>query len=178
MKTQPPLTVTLRKIRRHNPCEDGWKKLLKHLGKTKADTEPLSLLTILDSNGIDDAIWCLHALPETEDWRVRLFAVACADQVKHLMTDKRSIAALDVSRRYALGFATIDELSMAYAAAYYAATDAARGTAYAAARGTAYAAARGKSRDKQRTLFLAYFCAPLPKGHYVEYYKNQNKESL
>ena len=52
------MKTTLNKIRKHSPCADGWQKLLTSLGKTKADDEPLSLLTILDSNGLDDAIWC------------------------------------------------------------------------------------------------------------------------
>jgi len=39
------ITTTLNEIKKHCPCEDGWKKLLKHLGKTKADDEPLPLVT-------------------------------------------------------------------------------------------------------------------------------------
>lgn len=54
-------TTTLAEIRAEGPCEDGWVKLLSHLGKTKADDEPLSLLTVLESNGFDDALWCLRA---------------------------------------------------------------------------------------------------------------------
>ena len=54
-------TTTLSEIRAQGPCEDGWQKLMKHLGKTKADDAPLELLTILDSNGLDDALWCLRA---------------------------------------------------------------------------------------------------------------------
>jgi len=29
-------TTTLERIRAASPCEDGWRKLLAHLGKTKA----------------------------------------------------------------------------------------------------------------------------------------------
>ena len=44
----------------------GWmEKLLSNLGKTAADDEPLSLITILDSNGLDDAPWCLRAVTGT-----------------------------------------------------------------------------------------------------------------
>lgn len=35
--------TTLNKIRAHSPCASGWEKLLNHLGKTKADDEPLAL---------------------------------------------------------------------------------------------------------------------------------------
>ena len=59
------------------------------------------------------------------DKQLRLFAVRCARRVQHLMTDPRSVAALDVAERYAKGEATDDELSAARAAAMSAATDAA-----------------------------------------------------
>ena len=123
------MKTTLNKIRAHSPCADGWGKLLKHLGKTKADDEPLSIITILDSNGLDDALWCLRAV-EGHDRERRLFAVWCARQVQHLMADKRSIAALDVAEKYANGRASGDEL----AAARDAAMDAAWAAAWAAAR--------------------------------------------
>ncbi|MCA6423836.1 MAG: hypothetical protein IM568_13640, partial [Flavobacterium sp.] len=51
------MTTTLNKIKAHSPCKDGWDKLLNHLGKTHADDEPLSIATILQSNGIKDALW-------------------------------------------------------------------------------------------------------------------------
>ena len=55
--------TTLNAIREHSPCCDGWEKLLAHLGKTRADGAPLALATILNSNGLYDALWCLRALP-------------------------------------------------------------------------------------------------------------------
>jgi len=111
------ITTTLNKIRDHKPCEDGWEKLLKYLGKTSADDEPLPLLTILDSNGLDDTLWCLRTVPEhNKEWR--LFAVWCARKVQHLMKDPRSLAALDVAERYAEGRATDNELKTARAAAW------------------------------------------------------------
>ena len=113
-------TTTLYAIRAHCPCATGWTKLLAHLGKTKADDEPLHLLTILDSNGIDDALWCLRAMPE-HDRHWRLYAVWCARQVQHLMADPRSIAALDVAERHATGAATDAELGAAWEAAVAAA---------------------------------------------------------
>jgi hypothetical protein len=48
--------TTLNKIRAKSPCSEGWTKLLAHLGKTKADDAPISITTILDSNGLDDAL--------------------------------------------------------------------------------------------------------------------------
>ena len=134
--------TTLNKIRAFKPCEDGWKKLLQHLNKTKSDDAPLSIITILDSNGLSDALWCLRAV-EGYDREIRLYAVWCARQVQHLMTDPRSIAALDVAERYACGHATEDDLRKARDAAW--AAWASAGTAWAAwsaARASAGAAAR------------------------------------
>lgn len=70
-------TTTLNQIRKRHPCANGWKKLLKHLGKTEADDKPLSLLTILESNGLDDALWCLRTISGHDD-EIRAFATWCA----------------------------------------------------------------------------------------------------
>ena len=103
------LTTTLNRIREHNPCLLRWKKLLKHLGKTEPDDEPLTYLTILESNGLDDALWCCSVEPKYDkEWR--LYAVWCARRVQHLMTDPRSLKALDVAEAYAYGNASDEEL--------------------------------------------------------------------
>jgi hypothetical protein len=142
------MKTTLNAIRKHGPCEDGWKKLLRHLGKTQADDEPLSIATILDSNGLDDALWCLRAV-EGCDREIRLYAAWCARQVQHLMTDPRSLAALDVAERYAQGLATDEELRDALDAAR-AAGDAARAAAWASAAAAAWAAARQSQAARLR----------------------------
>ncbi len=151
------ITTTLNKIRVHSPCQEGWGKLLKHLGKTKADDEPLPFAVIVESNGLEDALWCCRTAPERDrEWR--LFAVWCARRVQHLMIDTRSVAALDVAERFARGEATVEELAAARDAARDAAWDAARGAAWGAARdaawGAAWAAAwdaaRGAARDAAR----------------------------
>ena len=108
--------TTLNKIRAHQPCQEGWEKLLRHLGKTQADDEPLDLLTILASNGLDETLGCLRTLPE-HDALWRLYAVGCARKVQHLLTDPRSLNALDVAQRHARGKATDQELAEACAAA-------------------------------------------------------------
>jgi hypothetical protein len=137
--------TTLNKIRAQGPCADGWAKLLRHLGKTQADDEPLALVTILDSNGLDDALWCLRAC-DGIDREARLYAVWCVRQVQHLLTDPRSLTALDVAERYAEGEATDKELTAAWAAAWDAERAAAgaaatRAAAWAAALAAAWAAA-------------------------------------
>ena len=131
------ITTTLNRIREHSPCHEGWTKLLKHLGKTQADDEPLPYAVIARSNGIDDALWCCRAEPD--QWKIwRLFAVWCARQVEYMMEDERSKNALNVAERHANGEATDDELTAAWAAARAAALDAARAAARDAARDAAW----------------------------------------
>ena len=59
------MKTTLNKIRKHSPCAQGWAKLLATLNKTKADDENVSFLTILESNGLDDAL--ITAAPDLLD---------------------------------------------------------------------------------------------------------------
>lgn len=108
--------TTLNEIRKFFPCQTGWEKLLRSLGKTAADDEPLSLLAILDSNGIDDAIWAFKAVKGYEKEK-RLFAVACCREVQHLMTDPRSVAAVDAAEKFANGEISERELRKAAVAA-------------------------------------------------------------
>ena len=134
------ITTTLNAIRNHDPCNDGWSKLLQHLGKKTADDDPLPFVTILDSNGLDFALWCCRCLPEYHRlWR--LFAVYCARRVQHLMTDPRSVAVIDVAEKYANGQATRDELAAAYFAASAAFAAAAPFSAVFAADAAYFAAA-------------------------------------
>jgi len=125
------MQTTLNKIRQHFHCSEGWIKLLKHLNKTRADDEPLALITILDSNGLDDTLWCMRAV-EGFDKEIRLYAVWCARQVQHLMTDKRSLEALDITEKFARGEVTKEKLDAAWSAAWDAASDAASDAAWAA----------------------------------------------
>ena len=138
--TPTAITTTLNAIRAHEPCADGWARLLRHLGKTEADDEPLALTTILDSNGLGDALWALRAVTG-QDRAIRHYAVWCARQVQHLMTDPRSLAALDVAERHADGLATDDELRVAWDAAWAVAGYPASVAAWAAAKAAARAAA-------------------------------------
>lgn len=138
------ITTTLDRIRTHSPCEKGWEKLLKGLGKTQADDEPLPFAKIVEINGLDDALWCCRVEPQyTREWR--LFAVWCARRVQHLMKDQRSIDVIDVAERYASGEATDAELAAARTAAYAAAW-AARDAEWNAAAWAAWAAAWAAAR--------------------------------
>jgi len=141
------MKTTLNKIRDHSPCADGWAKLLKSLNKTKADDDPVLLVQILDSNSLDDALWCLRAVTG-RDKEIRLYAVWCARQVQNLMTDQRSLSALDIAESFANGKATREELYTARAAAGDAARDAAGDAAWDAAGDAAWDAA-GAAQEKE-----------------------------
>lgn len=151
------MLTTLKAIKKHTQCKPGRPKLLRGLGKSRADDEPLSIVRILDINGLDDALWCLRAVVG-QARRIRLYAVECAEQVQHLMRDPRSLAALDVAEKYARGKATEAEFKAAQAAARAAERDArgaesntewaeraaawaGAGDAYLTARASAHAAA-------------------------------------
>ena len=138
-----PWTTTLNAIREHSPCASGWAKLLRSLGKTKVADEPLLLSVILDSNGLDDTLWALRAVVE-RDREIRLYGVWCARQVQHLMTDPRSISAINVAEQFAKGEVTKEILEAAWAAATRATEAAAEAAAEAAgsAAGSAWSAAR------------------------------------
>ena len=140
-----PLTTTLNRIRDYSPCHGGWTKLLKGLGKTHGDDEALEYATILRINGLDDALWCARCEPQhAEEWR--LYAIWCARQVQHLMTDERSIKALDVAEKFARGGASRAALDAAGDAAWDAAGDAARAAARDAAGDAAWDAAGDAAR--------------------------------
>ena len=136
------MQTTLRKIRKMQPCTRGWNKLLRYLGKAEADDATLSLLTILESNGLSDALWALCAV-EGYAREIRLYAVECARDVQHLMTDPRSLAALDVAEQFANGDATEMELT------------AARVAARVAAAAYAYVCAPAASKDTHRVAWDA-----------------------
>lgn len=174
--------TTLRRIRGCWPCVDGWNTLLSHLGKTHEDDDPLSLLQILESNGLVDAVWALRAIDDCPE--IRLFAVRCVrEECQPFLTDQRSLNALDVSEMYAVGEADDEELKAAADAAWDAARDEAQAAALDAARAAAavaaweaaldaageaaweaawyaaWAAAWEAERQKQSDDFRAIFCS-------------------
>ena len=153
-------TTTLNAIRKASPCEKGWLKLLKHLGKTKADDEPLDLLTVLDSNGLDDALWVMsYAKPD--DRLARHFQAWCAEQVLPIFeaerpNDRRVRDQIAMLRN---DDATYEDRAAARAAARTAAWGAARTAAWdaarTAARASAWAAARNAQERQLRKMLAA-----------------------
>jgi hypothetical protein len=103
-----PVMITLNKIRAASLPDDIWEEVLKahvHLGM---DTEfPLS--SVLDSNDLEDAVWCFDALPEYIEIPQR-FALWCVRDVQHLMKDEGIVDALDIAERYLDGNATMKDV--------------------------------------------------------------------
>ena len=145
------MQTTLNKIKSHSPCEDGWKKLLNHLGKTEADDEVLELRTILESNGIDDTIWAFRAV-EGKDKEIRLFAADCAELVLPIYEnqypdDDRPRKAIKAARDYANGLISAKELAAAGDAALAASGAARNAAAWNARNAAAGAAAAWAARN-------------------------------
>lgn len=108
------LTTTLNEIRKHDPCDGGWGKLLKFLGKTRADDEPLPLEAILKSNGLKDAIWALCTLPEYQN-AIRLYACYCARHVlpifeRQFPYERGPRIAIEAAEGYARGYISLDTM--------------------------------------------------------------------
>ena len=159
--------VTLKQLREAGACYAGYNKLVRALQNKPfteqdedketyirfAHKEAIPVLFIAESNGFDNALWSMKCV-KNADRDLRLFAVWCARQVQHLMTDQRSINTLDVAERFANGSETIEELATAMAAAWDAAMAAAWDAAMAAA------------RDAQKQMFIAMCnnAAPWQKG--------------
>ena len=170
------LTTTFKLLRKHGACKDRY-AVLREVINGRKDNEPITLIEILNSNGLADALWALRAVPDEQaaerDRLARLYACWCVRQVWHLLTDERSRAAVEVAERYAVGAATRDELAAAAAAASYAAYAApfAAAAAYYAASYASYAAASASyaaaayaapfadvaARDAQAAMFRKMF---------------------
>ena len=137
------METTLNKLKAANACTERYKVLLTALGKTQADDEPLLIAKIIETNGIEDAIWALRTV-EGKDREIRLFLADCAEMVlpifeKDYPNDDRPRKAIQAARDYANGL--IGEEAM------YAAGDAAMYAARAAAGAAASAAASAAARD-------------------------------
>jgi hypothetical protein len=161
------LTTTLAELRKHGACTSGYNRLVRSLQGlpfTDADEgrdtlirfnhkEPISLLYILGSNGVDDCLWALRAAAEpNRDYLARMIAADCAESVLHLFTavrpnDDRPRLAIDATRAFARGEVSEDDQAAAGAAARDAARDAARAAAWDAAGAAARAAARAAAWD-------------------------------
>jgi hypothetical protein len=154
------LHTTLNLCKEHDACKDGYRTLKQSLPKSHGKDQPISLLHILESNGLGDAIWALRATIEDGQNIAVEFAVCSAKNVLHIYEqynpgDSRVRDCLKAVRAYQAGNISIDNLvaaradAAAAAAAARAAAAAARAAA-AAARAAAGAAAAAARADAAR----------------------------
>ena len=100
--------------------------------------------------------WMLSLIQQFGDYDFKIITmikVKAARLVQHLMEDKRSLDALDVADKFALGNATRNELNKAYVAAYAVNADLHNATSLYYA---AYAAAAVNAADTAYTRFATY----------------------
>lgn len=142
------IAITLRRIMECRPCYDPIEKGI--FEKDHDLDAPISFRWLSERIPPQDLIWCFYHLPDEHAGLNRHFAVDCAERVKNLMTDERSLNALVVARNYALGKESHEELTAAWNAAMdaanvakaaYNAAEAAASTAMAAASDAAIATA-------------------------------------
>lgn len=108
------LSTTLNRIRQtpERPCEEQWVPLLRAMGKTQADDEPIPYSRFLETNGLVNAVWAFRAEPDlAPHWR--MFVVACLREVQDLLPDERSVAAISVYERHAKDEATDEDMAQA-----------------------------------------------------------------
>ena len=121
---------------RHRACKDG---------RDWAIANCDSMLAAWQTLKSDWLVWVATRPGVLTDRELRLFAVFCARQVEHLLTDQRSKDGIAIAERFANGEATTADLDAARAAARVAAnaaSDAASDTAGVAALDAARVAAR------------------------------------
>jgi hypothetical protein len=185
------LHTTFNLLRRAGACTKGYRKLAEHLGGVEVygRDKPIALATVLDRNGLSEALWSLRATIEPAEVLSRDFARHSAASVLHLADDPRSTAAVEIARLQADAAATNEESNAAEEAAWTAAREAGRdfvkcaarsaaasavgATAWAAAKGAvggavtaavgaaAGPAARGVAKDAARAAFAGNFRARL-----------------
>lgn len=83
-------------------------KLTRALGRTPDVSEEIAVLTILETNGIEDAIWCMRAADDTGELAAR-FACKTAMEVHHRMSPVAQTG-FAVASAYLKGQATREDL--------------------------------------------------------------------
>lgn len=113
--------TTLRELRRAGACYDRYAYLRNALGPDWEDEQSIPLVTILEINGLRDALWALRATKVSGN-ALRHFAADCAESVLPIFEatypgDSRARTAIETARRYADGLASNDALAVATKAA-------------------------------------------------------------
>ena len=159
------LTTTFTLLRKASACKPRYEFLREALSREEyGDDTPINLLTILETNGLDDALWALSATAENCDKVARLMAADFAEKVlpiwQKYSEDKSPELAIKAARDFANELINEDHMAAAWAAArdaawvaaWVAAWTAARAAAWAAAGAAAWAAAGAK----QKEIFIGY----------------------
>jgi hypothetical protein len=139
-----PFVTTLQKLKDNDACKPRFDHLVESLGEY-GFSEPISISKILETNGVQDALWALRAcdLTKNEECKVHLLACDFAEHVlpsfeREFPNDKRPRSAIEVKRKWAHGEATEGELTAARSAAASAAS--AASAAYSAVDAAYYSA--------------------------------------
>ena len=140
------MATNFKKLRDADACTSGYRTLAKYLGSVEeyGEDKEINLLTILESNGLNDALWCLRATLQDCDKEERLIACEFAESVLHVFeakrpNDDRPRKAIEAAKKFANGEISKEDLLAAKRAAYAAAAAAA--AAFAADDADANAAA-------------------------------------
>jgi hypothetical protein len=142
------LSTTFNLLREHEACTVGYRKLAKHLGGVEAygADKSIPLPIILESNGVDDMLWCLRATEQDSERVARELAIQFAEQALPIFEklqpgDDRPRDAITAAKHFLEGKIELEALLKAGAAAWEAAGAAAWEAAGAAARAAAGEAA-------------------------------------
>lgn len=143
------LYTTLNLLREHCACTEDYETLLRAVGLHFPKDDHIDLLTVLESNGLDDALWCLRATTEDSKSVSVSFSIFCAESVlpiweKHYPNDDRPRKAIEAAKSGDAAYAASCAAYAAYTASRAAdVADAARAAAHAAnaTRAPAYTAA-------------------------------------
>ena len=116
------LTTTLNLLHKAEACTERYKVLLATLGANYPMDAEISLLTILETNGIDDALWALCATAENCEKVARFMAadfaeLALVEWDKHYPADRRPALAIQAARDFANGLIVREDLAAARSAA-------------------------------------------------------------
>ena len=142
--TDRTLTTTFTLVRNAGACADRYRHLARRLGGVRrygAET-PITLLQVLDHNGLDDALWALRAVdPAQTAERDRFARLLACDYAQHVLPiwqaaypdDTRPADAIALARASAEGATDENALVAAGTAAAEAARAAARAAGWVAA---------------------------------------------
>jgi hypothetical protein len=160
---KPKIYTTFAILRARHACQPRYQHLAKALGgiRNYGKDTPITLLQIIDANGIEDTLWAFRAVADecsqAMDELSRRFACRCVRETRiddertcwDLLGDDRSRTAVEVAERFAAGEATDDELTATKDEAWAASRDAVgdADAAWAAARAAAWAISRNPALD-------------------------------